>query len=279
VLASLRPPSSEGFIPTIPSQFVSDELNLLNHETLASSVIFRALAVQQKITNTVHEYHDKLFRKAAAKAPLPAADLAVDSLVLIEWSGKDGASPPSKLHPSLRGPYIIKSIRDNTLSLQHLHFPSPPNQPSELLWSKRARAYECEMDFDRSAYDPAAAQVPLNASAFGIDCILSHDLRKNLPRATTSRDDFSTLDARYQLYEVRYHHSTAPHFLRVAWRPYEDIAHTMAMDSYTLGNPRIHSHLPISAMPSSWSNTTHKTGSSQSRDPVRHDERNINLRR
>jgi hypothetical protein len=275
IFASLRPSSDDAIMATLPAQLAnpSNELNLLNEEHLANSYIFRALAFQQSITNKIHEYHEMLLRNAADSPPTQGDSLAAGDLVLIDWTGKSDSSPPTKLHPTLRGPYIVRSVHNNTMSLYHLHNPPPADQPSLVTWSKHARAYKCEMDFDRSQYDPSAAIVPLNSSAYGIDCILSHQRRTDLSKIITAKPDFSPADARYQLYEVRYHWSSAPHFLRVAWRHYEDISHTMALDNYLLGNPEIHSHSMTAFSPPTWSTLRKKNLSSQ--DPVPFHERDL----
>ena len=59
-------------------------------------------------------------------------------------------------------------------------------------------------------------------------------------------------EVKWQLYEVRYHFSSAPNFVRTALRYYDDIAHTMAMDNYALGNPGLHSHISALAVPPSF---------------------------
>jgi hypothetical protein len=104
-----------------------------------------------------------------------------------------------------------------------------------------------------SPLDPSVQTVPLSSPAFGIECILSHLLRDELPAHVRSGSDYSLQDVQWQLYEVRYHDISAPGFVHQAFRYYRDIAHTTAMDNYALGNPRLHSHISASAVPPSFS--------------------------
>ena len=217
---------------------------------------------QQVLVNAVVEYRDVLMQRSIAlDRRVDPPSIEVGQQVLIDWSGEDNAAPPSKLHPLFRGPYLVVKAHDNVITLQHSHVPPPPNQPASLVWSRHARIYDCEFDSARSPLDPSAVHVPITSASFGIDCILSHRLDETLPETVTRSPHYSIHDAHYQLYEVRYHHSNAPGFVKVAWRHYEDIAHCLAADNYIIGNPHLHSHRPCRSMPENWNSRKEKPGS------------------
>lgn len=274
VFASLRS-HDPAVIPTVYSSPIpTSVLDSANKGHVATNFAERALCTQQIITNTVCEYYDSLLQKSAEQDPIPAEQLKLGQQVLIDWTGDYRPDAESKLHARLRGPYTIVAVHNNTLTLHHVHYPPPPNQPAKLTWSTHARVYICEHEFERSALDPSASQVAINSSAFSIECILEHQLVSNLPDSTTSHPDFSNFDVHHQLFKVRYHHSSAPGFVRTAWRSYDDIAHTLAMDNYTEGNPHLHSHRPICAMPSTWKPTL-PAGHSAHAPPVPLNERHL----
>jgi len=274
VFASLRS-HDPAVIPTVYSSPIPTSVfDSANKGHVATNFAERALCTQQIITNTVCEYYDSLLQKSAEQDPIPSEQLKLGQQVLIDWTGDYRPDAESKLHARLRGPYTIVAVHNNTLTLHHVHYPPPPNQPAKLTWSTHARVYICEHEFERSALDPSASQVAINSSAFSIECILEHQLVSNLPDSTTSHPDFSNFDVHHQLFKVRYHHSSAPGFVRTAWRSYDDIAHTLAMDNYTEGNPHLHSHRPICAMPSTWKPTL-PAGHSAHAPPVPLNERHL----
>lgn len=274
VFASFRS-AYASVIPTVYSPYDDTIFDAVNAPHIATNFAERALCAQQIITNKICEYYDSLFQKSAANPLLPAEQLRTGQQVLIDWTGETNSQPASKLHPLYRGPYVILSIHNNTLQLLHVQTPPPPNQPARLAWSTHARVFVCEHDLDRSALDPAASQSALSSSAFGIECILTHAPITQLPASVTSRPDFSSYDVRHQLFQVRYFFSSAPGFVRTAWRSYEDIAHTIAMDNYVEGQPNLHSHQPISSMPSTWSPLIPQTGVKAKKPPVPLCERHL----
>ena len=274
VFASFRS-AYASVIPTVYSPYDGSIFDDINAPHIATNFAERALCAQQIITNKICEYYDSLFHKSAANPPLPAEQLRTGQQVLIDWTGETNSQPASKLHPLYRGPYVILSVHNNTLQLLHAQTPPPPNQPARLAWSTHARVFICEHDLDRSALDPAASQSALSSSSFGIECILTHALISQLPSSITSRPDYSSWDVRHQLYQVRYYFSSAPGFVRTAWRSYEDIAHTIAMDNYVDGQPNLHSHQPIASMPSTWSPLIPQTGSKPKQPPVPLSERHL----
>jgi hypothetical protein len=226
---------------------------LLNSGAPSANFAQRALYAQQLLVNHVAIYRDRLLQASMARdSRKQPADIQIGQQVLIDWAGDAAKRPKLKSLPKLRGPYTVTAVHNNTLHLCHAQVPPPPYQPATLVWSRHAHVYDCELDFDRSPSDPSATNVPLASASFGIDCIISHQLRQDLPRSITDAPGHSTHDVRNQRYEVRYHYSSAPHFVQFALRTYDDIAHTSALDNYVIGNPGLHSHRPIRFMPAVW---------------------------
>jgi hypothetical protein len=239
--------------PLVPSAIPSDEPLVFDSVNLPTSFASRAIYSQQVLINATCEHRDRLLQAANRKDERkPPKNFKIGDQVLLDWSGDTHPQRKDKLLPTYRGPYVITAVHNNTLHLVHSQVPPPPHQPSSLVWSRHARVYSCELDFERSPSDPSAANVPLSSPAFSIECILNHQLRQDLPESVTSSPAYFSQDVRHQVYEVRYYHSSAPGFVRVALRMYDDIAHTSAMDNYVLGNPALHSHTPCCAMPASW---------------------------
>jgi hypothetical protein len=248
VFAGLHDPSSDVFATSTPPSGYNPFLRDLP-TNIHSTFTERAIYSQEVIASAVCEYHDAQFASAlAADNESPPESLSIGQHVLIDWTGHTRPPLKDKLLPIYRGPYVITNIHRNTLSLVHVQNPAPPHQPPMLQWSRAARVYPCELDVELSPLDPSAQTVPLSSSAFGIECILGHQLRNDLPAHATSRVEFFSQDVRWQLYEVRYHHSNSPNFVRQAFRYYDDIAHTIAMDNYVLGNPSLHSHVSVLAV-------------------------------
>jgi hypothetical protein len=213
----------------------------------------RALYSQQVLSNAVCRYRDDLMQASLKKDIRQEPQVvSVGQQILIDWSGESHSARMGKTLPMYRGPYTVTAVHDNTLHLCHSQVPPPPHQPATLLWSRHARLYFCELDFDRSPSDPSASHVPLASASFGIECIISHRLRDDLPKSVIEAPGYSSQDVRNQYYEVRYYHSPFPAFQQRALRSYQDIAHTYAFDNYVVGNPSLHSHRPISSMPSTW---------------------------
>jgi hypothetical protein len=252
VFAGFHDPDSDVFAISTPLPGNNPFLRDLP-ATIHSTFTERAIYSQEVVTSAVSEYHDARFAAAlAADEENPPESLSIGQHVLIDWTGSTRPPLKDKLLPVYRGPYVITNILRNTLSLVHIQHPAPPHQPPMLQWSRAARVYPCELDVELSPLDPSAQTMPLSSSAFGIECILGHQLRDDLPAHVTSRLQFFSQDVRWQLYEVRYHYSNSPNFVRQAFRYYDDIAHTIAMDNYALGNPSLHSHISVLAVPPSF---------------------------
>ena len=238
------------YAPLPPNEL---QASFTNSNPPSANFAQRALYAQQVLVNHVSAYRDRLLQESIAKDDRKQpTEITVGQQVLIAWSGEADTKPKSKTLPKLRGPYTVTAVHNNTLHLCHAQVPPPPHQPATLVWSRHAYIYSCELDFVRSPSDPSAANVPLTSASFGIDCVLSHRLNTGLPPSISDSPSFSIHDARNQLYEVRYHFSSAPAFVPLALRTYDDIAHTSALDNYVIGHPGLHSHRPIRSMPSIW---------------------------
>jgi hypothetical protein len=243
----------DGTFPSTYFPISPADLSTANLHPPSCNFAQRALYSQQVMANAVCEYRDRLLQASIEKDRVDVPEnITVGQQVLIDWSGESNPQRDIKSLPKYRGPYTVTSIHNNTLVLHHSQMPPPPHQPASLVWSRQARIYFCELDFDRAPSDSSASHVPLASPAFGIECILGHQLRQDLPRSVTSAPGYSSQDVRNQYYEVRYYHSPSPRFQRTALRSYEDIAHTYAFDNYVVGNPSLHSHRPVSFMPATW---------------------------
>ena len=171
-------------------------------------------------------------------------DLVVGDQVLIPWSS-DG--PPTPLHPLYRGPYRISEKRHNVMTLDHMHWPLPVDQPATLSWTTAAHVFLCDLPFARNPLDPSSAQVSLSTPTLSIDCVIQH----RLLATTTARSH--PVHVTSHEYLVRFHGSPAAMQLdQGAWRAYSDIAHTMAFDSYAVAHPFLTGHAPIMSMPANW---------------------------
>jgi hypothetical protein len=243
VFASLTSPDSQ-VVPTIYQRQPSIDIDSANSYKLASNFAERALCFQQTVTNRFSEHMDALVRQSIESAPHPQEDLVVGDQVLIPWSS-DG--PPTPLHPLYRGPYRISDKRHNVLTLDHIHWPLPVNQPATLSWTTAAHVFLCDLPFIRDPHDPSSAQVSLSTPTLSIDCVIQH----RLLATTTARSH--PVHVTSHEYLVRFHGSSAAMQLdQGAWRSYPDIAHTMAFDSYAIAHPFLTGHAPIMSMPANW---------------------------
>ena len=243
VFASLTSPDSQ-VVPTTYQRQPSSDIDSANSYKLASNFAERALCFQQTVTNRFSEHMDALVRQSIESAPHPREDLVVGDQVLIPWSS-DG--PPTSLHPLYRGPYRISGKRHNVMTLDHIHWPLPVDQPATLSWTTEAHVFLCDLPFERNPSDPSSAQISLSTPTLSIDCIIQH----RLLATTTARSH--PVHVTSHEYLVRFHGTSAAMRLdQGAWRSYSDIAHSMAFDSYAIAHPFLTGHAPIMSMPANW---------------------------
>jgi len=243
VFASLTAPANQ-IIPVTYHRQPANDVTSANAHRIAANFAERALCFQQAVTNRFTEHLDALMQQSIDEAPAPRDDLQCGMQVLIPWPGEE---PPTALHPRYRGPYRIVFKRRNVLSLEHLHWPLPVDQPQSLSWSSHAFVYACDLPFTRSPNDPSAAQMTLSSPSLSIDCIIQHRVHPSL----AARSNPTHVDSHQYL--VRFHGTSAALQLdQGAWRDYTDIRHTMAFDSYAVAHPFLTGHVPISFMPSNW---------------------------
>jgi hypothetical protein len=243
VFASLTSPACH-VIPVVYHRQTLSDIASANAYRMAANFAERALCFQQAVTNRFTEHLDALMLQSFASAPAPHDDLLCGMQVLIPWPS---AEPPTALHPRYRGPYRVMQKRRNVLLLEHVHWPLPVDQQQTLSWSTHAFVYACDLPFVRDVTDPSAAQTTLSTPTLAIDCIIQHRLHVSLA-AKAHPDHVDNHD-----YLVRFHGSSAALQLdQGAWRPYADVRHSMAFDSYAIAHPFLSGHTPIMTMPTTW---------------------------
>jgi hypothetical protein len=240
-------------IPGAPTRPVNASQHVdANTYQIAGNFAHRAMHFQQTVTYAYSAEIQKRFDAAAAKNPLPAELLSVNNMVLIDWPER---SPPSPLHPKLRGPYRITAIRNNVVVLSHLSDFPMQDQPKALRWSLHARIYKMDDDLNmkRVRMDPTASMTAASSPSLAIDCILSHSVIESLRDRTRANDPTSSrFFASNQVYVVRYW-GNGPRFSRLSnVLPYNDLQHTLALDSYLINTPTLTGHVPTLHAPLNW---------------------------
>jgi hypothetical protein len=245
--------SSSFVIPGAPTRPVNASQHAdANVYSIGGNFAHRAMHFQQTVTYAYAAEIQKRFDKSASKNPLPIDMLNANDMVLVDWPDN---SPPSPLHPKLRGPYRIVSIHNNIAILSHCSDFPMQDQPKSLRWSLHARIYKMDDDvsMQRVRMDPSASMVAASTPSLAIDCILSHSVIVSLRDRNRSNDPSnSRFFAKNQIYTVRYW-GNGPRYSRLSNSlPYDELLHTLALDSYLINTPILTGHVPTLHAPMNW---------------------------
>jgi hypothetical protein len=110
-----------------------------------------------------------------------------------------------------------------------------------------------DVSMQRVRMDPSASMVAASTPSLAIDCILSHSVIVSLRDRNRSNDPTnSRFFAKNQVYTVRYW-GNGPRYSRLSNSlPYDELLHTLALDSYLINTPILTGHVPTLHAPMNW---------------------------
>jgi hypothetical protein len=276
VFASLYTPTSFVIPNTHFDAPAEQAINLAdgNFYPPSANFVTRATYFQQAVTNRRHDLLLQALHAAMASPSLEPDAITAGSQVLIPWPA-DRA--PSSLHPNRRGPYIVSSVSGNVLSLVHAVHPLPDAQPFALRWSLQAQLYSLDPILETDPLDPSAVNAPAGLPLQrAIDCVLEHSLVPSFDRSNDPdllRFHVTNQVFTCRLFGVRQDFHTVYHLRHDYY--YEEIRHTLALDSYIANHPFLTGHIPIASMPPSWDPRAVPQAARPGHDPVLESERAI----